>query len=677
MQVALIIGAIIVSIAAFLLACVRVEKIEETANKIYDPKLRVTAGKRISEWILMLICAASLISLIWLFGIFGRLYNYEGGFSLRPSESWRLVESEAENSGQYNYVHSNNDYIRINVASLNSEEAKAKRAEIKQTRKDLVSSFEEKEKQLIAEAKNTKKELRAKARANEKEIKSAYKLFFFLHSEDRQQRNAAIKENKKQLKTDIENTKIELEKNLANNKENMKNIWRNGWLRRETGINNFIAMRNVRLYTVDTASRANLSNLNIGPSGFFIGVFDGSTFPVMFFLARNDNSLHPYKEINNGASYLSGFILGSIFLLTFVIWLTYIIATKISREHWKKKWPAMSIDDKVTYLTMLYENEQVIKELRLEEVKQESKSQKALVKSELDMSPSKALEALDAPEPEKGKLEKFGKGFLNIVTAEGYSKGVAEDEYNDMKMVFDYFDSEYQIASARVDIASTRYTHICRIAGFYILQMQELIASFTYEQKDRFIQTGEMELNTVEFNEIKAQKFLEEIEKFNKEFEIRTEALWKETLNFANSISNVASLGKLGPALGIGVIVLAGAINYVDIRNKNIEIKARLLEARAEIRNAITETKKNKSKAENFVKRADELCDYLDESIKRYKIMFTEIYGQLFPEGDKTKSEREKREKEGGEYYTDEEFMIIRPLGKYAKIMSQVIEADL
>jgi RNA processing factor Prp31 len=207
--------------------------------------------------------------------------------------------------------------------------------------------------------------------------------------------------------------------------------------------------------------------------------------------------------------------------------------------------------------------------------------------------------------------------------------------------------------------------------------MQELIASFTYEQKDRFIQTGEMELNTVELGEIKAQELLEKIEIFNKDFEIRTEALWKDTLNFAKSISNVASLGKLGPALGIGAVVLAGAITYVDSRNKNMKIKDSLLQARTEIRNAITETQQNKSKAENFVKRADELCDYLDESMKRYSAMFTEIYGQLFPEGDKTKSERETRKKEGGEYYTDEEFMIIRPLGKYAKVMGQVIKADI
>jgi len=672
MQVVLIITALVISILAFCLCIFRAKKLNVASEAIYDPKLRITACKSISVWIFMIFCIASLISLIWLFGLYGRLYNYEGGFTLKPAASWRLIENDAGNAEQYHYMNTKNDGIRINIVSLDREDAKEKRAEIKQTKNRMISASEEAEERLKVDAESAEKELKSQAKAKEKELKAAFK-------GDRQQRKAAVKENKEQLKTDIENTKSELELNLANNKENRKNIWRNGWLKRDIETNNFIALRHGRLYTVDVTLRKNLSALSIGPAGFFAGIFDGSTFSFMFFIAKNNNSLHPYKTINNGISYLLGFILGSVVFLAFVAWLVFVAAMKISREHWKKKWLIMSTSDKVAYMTILYEKEQEINKDNLKAAEQESKNQYAQVNEKFDATPDNALEILNAPPKEKGKLEKTGNFLANAFTAGGFSKKIAEEQYNDMKMVYDYFDSLYKIAFANVKIANTRYNYICRIAGLYILQMKELIASFNYKQKEQFIQAEQMELGTVEFNGLQEQELLDSIKAFHKDFNIKTKAMWKGTLKFVNAIGDVSSLGNLGPALGVGAIVVAGAVHYFGIINKNNKIKAMLIKARAKIRDAITESKKNKSKAESFVKRAEEICDYLDDSMKHYAVMFEGISAQLFPDGDtvKSKLQRHEREKKGDGYYTDEEFMIIRPLGKYAKAMGQLIEADL
>ena len=115
MQVTFILSAMAVSITTFILCIFRVKKINKTAAKTYDPRLRVTVWRSISAWLFALLCIASLISLIWLFGSYGRLHNYEGGFALRAAENWRSFKSE--NSGEYYYIDSNNNTIRINVVS--------------------------------------------------------------------------------------------------------------------------------------------------------------------------------------------------------------------------------------------------------------------------------------------------------------------------------------------------------------------------------------------------------------------------------------------------------------------------------------------------------------------------------------------------------------------------------
>jgi len=677
-QIPLTIAAFIVAGAFFCFGFYRADKLNTVAKQIDDPKLRITADKSISVWLLSLLCVASLISLIWLFMSYGKLYNYEGGFSLRPSDSWQFIERKiGESEKEITFVYSDfrNDHTEITINFLNQAVASEKAQEIKQTRKELISILKEARAKLKPGMKDAEKELRAQAKERERELRVTFK-------GKSQERKAAIRANKDVLASSIENLKNKLKQDFADNRRETREVWHNGWLKRDKSIDNFIAIRNRRFYTVDISSGERLSGINIGPFGFFIGIFDGSVFPCTMLINKFADSIFqsilPYKYVNNGFTYILGFILGLLVFMAFFAWLICIPAKKISRGLWKKKWLGMATDEKVSYIDMLYEKEEENNERNLEIRKEVSKNEEMDFKQEFNTTPEKALTVLNAPIQEKSKLKSIGGFLANAFTAGGFSKKEAEEKYDTMKRVYDYFDSVYQISLANVQIANTRYKFICKKAVLYIQQIKELIENFTYEQKKQFDQAGKLELSEVEFNNLKAQELLNSIESLNKEFNINTKAMWDGTMSLANSMFK-SGMGDLGLYLGLGTIVVAGAMSYFSNITKNNEITARLKEGQAEIRKAITENKKNKSKADNFVERADEICDYLEESMKRYTTMFSKISAELFPKDNayKSISERRIREKNGESFYTNEEMMIIRPLGKYTKIMSQVIEADL
>ena len=666
MQVILIITAFIIAIAMFFFSYIRIKKLKAAAESIYDPKLRTPSIQSISIWVFILICSASLISLIWLFGSYGKLLNYEGGFKLKSAANWQLTENRTEDSEQYyKYAH-NNNIVLITVVSLSKENVREKKAEIIQVRDNLITSLKAEPKRLKESAKNAERNLKIQARENRKEIRTAFR-------KDRLQRNLETKANREQLKNDIVNIKIELEQDLKNNRKNIRDIWHNGWLQKDLNINCFTAIKNRRLYTVEVTLRGDLSGINIGPYGIFNGIFDGSIFPCTVFIARNNVFMYPYKEVNNGFSYVLGFILGNIIFLAFAVWFIYIIAAKIIRERWKKLWLVLPTGNKVAYITALYNGEQEFHKQELEYCIQQSKNKYYSCKKELDMSPDKALVLLNAPDEEKGKLWKIG----DTISAGSFSKNEAEEKYNKMKMVYDYYDSEFNIASVKVDTANTHYNFICRKAVLYIQQMKELIKKFTYEQKNQFDQAKQLEFDT--FNEVNIQEILKSIEAFNNDFYINSKAMWKDTLRFVNTVNSIGRLGTFGTALGIGFIAVAAIVQFFSAANNNKEIKARYMKGQSEIRNAITQSKENKLKAENFVKRADEISNYLEESMIRYTAMFEKINTELFPADDiqKSKISRGKREKKGESYYTEDEILKIMPLGKYARIMSRVIESDL
>ncbi|MDR3170037.1 MAG: hypothetical protein LBU17_00245 [Treponema sp.] len=122
------------------------------------------------------------------------------------------------------------------------------------------------------------------------------------------------------------------------------------WLPGETaldGYQSYIAEYGDRLYTVatNTADDTIIAALNIRPFGFWRGFLDGLLLPFQALGHVFANSLHPIKAVNNGFSYVAGFITGCLLLLGIIMLFWYIIADNFStKKSAFEKWPEPKID---------------------------------------------------------------------------------------------------------------------------------------------------------------------------------------------------------------------------------------------------------------------------------------------------------------------------------------------
>jgi|GEM_PF-6959681 len=335
------------------------------------------------------------------------------------------------------------------------------------------------------------------------------------------------------------------------------------------------------------------------------------------------------------------------------------------------------IDKEVAGLTKRYEKTQGNNLAVLSSAEYLYKVEDEFFTETYGMMPEEYLELL-IEEVEAPKEKRTGFfGFLANAFSAGEGRKEAERQYGEMVHIYEHYDSFCQISLANVTLANARYNFACGKAILYVQQMKDLIESFTDKQKNQFDQTGQLELEQIAFSGIKAEELFKSIQSFNKEYDISTKAMWNDTFDFAADMICDKDSGKLGKAFGVGAIAVAGVANFFDNVSKEREIEARLIEGIMEIRTAITQSKANQQKADAFVIRAEELTDYLEEAIDRYTVMFSGITEQLFPKGDASKSKlhRKRRQKSGEGYYTNDEMLLIMPLGKYAKTLKQITEA--
>ena len=341
-----------------------------------------------------------------------------------------------------------------------------------------------------------------------------------------------------------------------------------------------------------------------------------------------------------------------------------------------------NVDKEVTALTKRYKKTQDKNWRTLHAAEDISRGKLAAFREMHDMAPEKMLASKTLQEREQNiRKKRQEQGFFKSLwfgVGDHVSVEDAVEHYKAIEQVYYYYESRFKCALARVTIANARYILSCKKAALYVQQMKELIESFSDKQKKEFDQTGQMELEEIEFSGQKTQELLKSIKSLNKDYDISMKDMWKGTFEFSASMMNDKSMGKLGAALGVGSIIGAGIADYFARKAQDNEIKAKLIEGEAKIRKAITQCKSNKVEAESFMKRADEISDFLENAIERYTVMFSGISKQLFPEGDKskTKASRKEQEKNGGAYYTDEEIQLIRPLGKYAKALKQITNPE-
>jgi hypothetical protein len=680
MGIVLLIGSIVAAVVLFVIASSRVDS--EDINLPDPPSLILSFMLSIGILFAGVHFSLSL----------GKTFNYSGAFSLRRAADWQASEVSDEFSALGDVVsvyRSGDSSLAVGLVRISKDEA--------ETFRNTVSTAE---------------------KQRTVEIKAI---------QDRRARAAAKKET-------YDVRKIRGIKWFAEG---------NGQL--QTVVNN-------RMYTVFGTEdyEAMLDALNLRPFGIFRGMSDGYLVPVHGIIAIFVKT-PPYKMVNNGVSYLIGFILGAGCLAGMVAWLIWARCKlperlrlkeqkrlaeeekerlaeeekerlekeekeweeqkKRERLEWEAKWAAMSDQEKAEYNAKKWFEEDAKKHEELtnaiHSVEREfeyiqAKAEKKLVPldyryTEMKNETEVALQQFDSS-TQKDAFDKAGDFLGNMFSAGEHGVEKAKEQYNRLVDVYRSYDARYKISLEKVTLLNNVYGYERKKAAVYISQLRELFESFNYKQKELFDQVKKSGLQNVKFDGMEVQKLLKSVTKFNTDYKIKAEASWDNAKKFAGNMFDETSkfidkktkkgkkelsdedaiMAGIGLGIGLGRIAVEGVGQYFGNIEKNTEIKAKFIEGESKLREAITITEVNRSKADDFVKRVQEINNYLEDAMQRYTRMFAEVNAMLYPPEDveKSKLRRKIREELGGDFFTDEEADKVFALYDYGKIMATVVDAD-
>jgi hypothetical protein len=150
-----------------------------------------------------------------------------------------------------------------------------------------------------------------------------------------------------------------------------------------------------------------------------------------------------------------------------------------------------------------------------------------------------------------------------------------------------------------------------------------------------------------------------------------------DTRQFAQDTldGNLAILKELPNGVGFasaGVYTLiSGLEHYATLNSQFNELKAGQYEALEKIDNL--ESRLFKLKAQ--VHRADEMGVSIGKGVFAFKHCFVDVYNKLFPNGEKSKQERENRATSGGNYFLDSEKQEVKSLLETAGYVLKMVEA--
>jgi hypothetical protein len=289
--------------------------------------------------------------------------------------------------------------------------------------------------------------------------------------------------------------------------------------------------------------------------------------------------------------------------------------------------------------------------------------------------------------------------FGNLITAGEHKAAMAKEHYDQLNEIYRYYRARYRVSLYEVEIADITHKYERKKAALYIHQMKEIFDKFNYKQKELFDQVKKMGLQQEKFNGSDVRELLKSVERFNADYNIKAEASWNKTKQFAGGVFKETSkfidiktkkgmqklsdedmvVAGIGTVIGLGAIAVEGIGKLLGSMEKNKEVATKFKEGETKLRDAITKLEVNRSKANDFVKRAREINSYLEDSIQRYTRMFKEVNAMLYPPGDaeKSKEARSKRKEEVGDFFfNDEEYNRATELGKFGKIMATIVDAE-
>lgn len=706
MQVFLIVVSVLSAVAFFLLGCVRLDTVDERSKLIEDPKLRVESHKSISVLLCFFIVIAALTALLYFSISFGKLKNYESGFTLRPAKEWEISEQNVSGMEKtFTYTRGKDEQegsLIIRVFTLNKTEAKNTALRIKETERRREQELRDARKQLKAAAKEIDKQLKLSYDANIKQLKQTLK-------NDKKGLKSALEENRVQYQRSLGNNRQKLEEDLEKNEQAMNTISISGFLRAGEENTEFTAIKQDRLYTLTLASLddAVLKQVNIAPFGFFYGIIDGFTILIQGPGSLVIDSWHPFKRIHNTLSYLAGFILGLLMFFTFMGWLAYIIVMKVKRVTWQNRWNLMSEEEKHDYRQQLWEekleavNSNYEFELKYCNNKLESVAEAFNeARDSFQAEPEQVLAIFNAP-VQKGAIGKAGSWVANVFTGGKAGFDDAKDHYDGLYRVYEYYQDRCAVSEQRANLANTQYNYVREKAVLYAAQLKEITKKLSVKQRELLDKSGSLGLASHSMGIQEIQNILQSIDRFNADYDIQASESLKNTMEFAGSVFTESleyvskgvekrnqnkddgkldlALGAVGAGIGLVSLAAEGIGQYLGSFEKNREGIKRLKEAEVKLLKTIDAVESNRTKLDSFTARLQELNDSINKSIEAYIHLYKEVSVVLYPKGDSSKSRdaRQARQAHGDLYFTQEEAKEISKLGSVAQIMLKIVDAEL
>jgi hypothetical protein len=644
-------------------------------KKVDDPKLRIYGKTSFFLWFIVILSFSCLGALAYFASYFGRTENSNEVFALKGD--WILENSVSFNQNETDTIYvyrQNNDSsdettnpenVKIQVRHLSDNQFAKTKTLFDEQIKNLLSNLKRRPAELNAEAKAQRKVIYQQAKDNEKELR-------ILLKEKKAELKTALEENKERRKSALDYVSVLLQESLEQNKTEKK-IANKKWFANQNA-GTYTALSGNHEYTVSSKSSDILKVIDISPYGFGSGYFDGTAYPGQKIGSLLSLDWNPsFKMSKAGKIYIIAFALGILVNLVMLVWLLCIIIHRIVILSWLIKWSLLPVKDKISYIDGLADAVIIEIDGDIEEAEYDLKE----YINQYQSSPETLLK--EHSEKYAENKNKAIRTIWDIITAGWASRNKTEKGHKHLVDIAKYYYSRYIVIEMKVKKESAQYHWLRKKAKLYVIQIKHFFKNLSVNIRDEFNQAEKLSLDKSIGCAIDrdTERLLKDISKIDRNFnnKIQTEFLRTftsstELLKFIG-LTNSAVIGYV--ATGIALLFV-----YIGAYNNNSEIKNRIGRKIVDLRKQITKIEKKRTKAESFVGRVSNINKTLIEAFSRYTKMFNELDKIIFPEGDysKSRTSREAAQNRGESYFSQEEMEKVRALGRFAKYMKQIIEAD-
>lgn len=501
---------------------------------------------------------------------------------------------------------------------------------------------------------------------------------------------------------DIENDeKISMNSDNSNLKE---------WTQIDKDISKYSVISGSKLFTVWKESlkpipESNLMLIKTSPNGILQGIYDGLVFSIGKIFQKAGIKIKYidgvlFKSDNNGLSYKIGFYSGltieSIIQIILLVWFTIIIVNKSKIRKIKKTIKQYNADEHYDYVYDLinekinsYESNANFELCYLEQNKEDLDTQYNDKKSFYnDSTPIGAVEefiSLSINERSRLTTKKENRGFFSALldTHEDTVK-LEQDLFQKLSDILDYYNLHVLIQENELKQQIVIYNKLRKQSCLYLELIKEIQSNLTVKQREEIDLNNYIDDNEDDFhnNEISVYKVTSEIDNF-KESEF-----YNNVISFSKDISSLGfsymkssgmknklvggGIALAGAAMGIGIEIIGAKFQNEELANEFKKKENHILE------NNIPKLNEQIKAYDVNIKRIMEVNTSIVEGLKVFNTVYNDVDNTLFksdPENSRT--ERKNREKNGGNYYDNDELKYIAEFKPYAKMLSKIIDQEI